>query len=197
MFTLRLLVRRIQHLICEVKELTRRVTRAVTTHRPQLLEIVGIGPDSAAALLIAAGDNLDRIHSEASFAALCGVSPVEQSSGKTQRRRLNRGGNRQANAALYRIVMTRIRWDERTRTYLERRTKQGMSKREIMGCLKRYVAREIYRHIQPKMTVSDLSSTACRNIGASTPPTTPPRSRRGWANTPASTSTSPRQAPPG
>lgn len=159
-FTLRLLAHRIQYLTCEVKELTRRVTRAVSTHRPQLLEIVGIGPDSAAALLIAAGDNPDRIHNEASFAALCGVSPVEQSSGKTQRRRLNRGGNRQANAALYRIVMTRIRWDERTRAYLERRTKQGMSKREIIRCLKRYVAREIYRHIQPKATVSGLSSTA-------------------------------------
>jgi transposase len=147
-FTLRLLARRIQQLTCEVKELTRRVTKAVNTHRPQLLDIVGIGPDSAAALLIAAGDNPDRIDSEASFAALCGVSPVEQSSGKTQRRRLNRGGNRQANAALYRIVMTRMRWDERTSIYVERRTKQGMSKREIIRCLKRYVAREIYRHIQ-------------------------------------------------
>ena len=80
---------------------------------------------------------------------MCGVSPVEQSSGKTQRRRLNRGGNRQANAALYRIVLTRIRWDERTQAYLERRTTQGMSKREIIRCLKRYVARELYRHIQP------------------------------------------------
>jgi transposase len=148
-FTLRLLACRIQHLTCEIKELTRRVTKTVSTHRPKLLEIVGIGPDSAAALLIAAGDNPDRLANEASFAALCGVSPVEQSSGKTQRRRLNRGGNRQANAALYRIVMTRIRWDERTRSYLQRRTKQGMSKREIIRCLKRYVAREIYRHLQP------------------------------------------------
>ncbi|MFF4764292.1 IS110 family transposase [Streptomyces sp. NPDC001292] len=148
-FTLRLLARRVQHLTAEVKELTRQVTRAVRIHRPQLLEVVGIGPDSAAALLIAAGDNPERVVSEASFAALCGASPVEQSSGKTQRRRLNRGGNRQANAALYRIVMTRIRWDERTRSYLERRTKQGMSKREIVRCLKRYVAREVFRHIQP------------------------------------------------
>ncbi|MGW3661429.1 transposase, partial [Streptomyces sp. NPDC005151] len=104
---------------------------------------------SAAALLIAADDNPERVVSEASFAALCGASPVEQSSGKTQRRRLNRGGNRQANAALYRIVMTRIRLDERTRSYLERRTKQGMSKREIVRCLKRYVAREVFRHIRP------------------------------------------------
>jgi transposase len=113
----------VQHLTCDVKELTRRVTRTVSTQRPQLLEIVGIGPDSAAALLMAAGDNPDRIANEASLAALCGAGPVEQSSGKTQRRRLNRGGNRQANAALYRIVMTRIRCDERTRSYLERRTK--------------------------------------------------------------------------
>ncbi|MGW3730253.1 IS110 family transposase [Streptomyces sp. NPDC000851] len=159
-FTLRLLAQRIQHLSCEVKELTRRVTRAVSTHRPKLLEIVGIGPDSAAALLIAAGDNPERLANEASFAVPCGVSPVEQSSGKTQRRRLNRGGNRQANAALYRIVMTRIRWDERTRSYPERRTKQGMSKREIIRCLKRYVAREIYRHIRSTTTIPvPLSAT--------------------------------------
>ncbi|WP_455770791.1 IS110 family RNA-guided transposase [Streptomyces canus] len=147
-FTLRLLARRIQQLTAEVKELARRTTKAVRIWHPQLLDVIGVGPDSAAALLIAAGDNPERLASEASFAALCGVSPVEQSSGKTQRRRLNRGGNRQANAALYRIVITRLRRDDRTRLYLERRTKQGMSKREIIRCLKRYVAREIYRQIQ-------------------------------------------------
>ncbi len=119
------------------------------------LHRVGVGPDSAAVLLIAAGDNPDRLVDEASFAALCGVSPVEQSSGKTQRRCLNRGGNRQANAALYRIVQTRIRRDERTQKYLERRTAEGMGlpprpKREIIRCLKRYGARELYRHIQPR-----------------------------------------------
>ncbi|WP_443042262.1 IS110 family transposase [Streptomyces sp. B21-105] len=147
-FTLRLLARRIQQLTSEVKELTSRITKAVRRCRPELLDIIGVGPDSAAALLIAAGDNPERLTSEASFAALCGVSPVEQSSGKTQRRRLNRGGNRQANAALYRIVITRLRRDARTRLYLERRTKQGMSKRETIRCLKRYVAREIYGQIQ-------------------------------------------------
>lgn len=109
-----------------MEELTRRVSRDVRTHRPRLLDIVGIGPDSAAALLIAAGDNPERLANEAAFAALCGVSPVEQPSGKTRRRRPNRGGNRQADAALYRIVVTRLRRDTRTRTYLERRTKQGM-----------------------------------------------------------------------
>ncbi|WP_449343323.1 IS110 family transposase [Streptomyces rhizosphaerihabitans] len=158
-FTLRLLARRIQQLTAEVKELGRRVTKAVRRCHPQLLDIIGVGPDSAAALLIAAGDNPERLANEASFAALCGVSPVDQSSGKTQRRRLNRGGNRQANAALYRIVVTRIRRDARTCTYLERRTKQGMSKREIIRCLKRYVAREIYQHIHPA-TASTATAAA-------------------------------------
>ncbi|WP_266977485.1 IS110 family transposase [Streptomyces sp. NBC_00233] len=159
-FTLRLLARRIQQLTVEVKELTRRVSKAVHRCHPQLLDIIGVGPDSAAALLIAAGDNPERLASEASFAALCGVSPVEQSSGKTQRRRLNRGGSRQANAALYRIVVTRIRRDARTRLYVDRRTKQGMPKREIIRCLKRYVAREIYRQIQPPSALAASSSAA-------------------------------------
>ncbi|MFE6946691.1 IS110 family RNA-guided transposase [Streptomyces chartreusis] len=159
-FTLRLLARRIQQLTAEAKELARRLTKAVHRSHPRLLDIVGVGPDSAAALLIAAGDNPERLANEASFAALCGVSPVEQSSGKTQRRRLNRGGNRQANAALYRIVVTRLRRDARTRAYLERRTKQGMSKREIIRCLKRYVAREIYRQIQPPSASATSSSDA-------------------------------------
>ncbi|WP_285544206.1 IS110 family transposase, partial [Streptomyces lavendulae] len=158
-FTLRLLARRVQQLNSEVKELSRRVTDAVRSSHPRLLDITGVGPDSAAALLIAAGDNPERLASEAAFAALCGVSPVEQCSGKSQRRRLNRGGNRQANAALYRIVVTRLRRDPRTRIYLERRTKQGMSKREIIRCLKRYVAREIYRHVQPASVLAAPSSS--------------------------------------
>ncbi|MGW0633021.1 IS110 family transposase [Streptomyces sp. NPDC002758] len=144
---LRLLAERIQQLTAEITTVTRHLKAIVQEHHPQILEIQGIGPDSAAILLIAAGDNHDRIRSEASFAALCGVSPVEHSSGKSQRRRLNRGGNRQANAALYRIVLTRLRHDQRTRLYLERRTGDGKSKREIMRCLKRYVAREIHRCI--------------------------------------------------
>jgi transposase len=93
-FTLRLLALRIQHLTAEVKELNRRTTRAVRACRPRLLDIVGVGPDSAAVLLIAASDNPDQLTGQASFAALCGVSPVEQSSGTIQRRRLNRGGDR-------------------------------------------------------------------------------------------------------
>lgn len=147
-YTLRLLARRIQHLTEEVRELTRRITATIQLHTPALLEVAGVGPDSAAVLLITAGDNPERLANEASFAALCGVSPVERSSGKTQRRRLNRGGDRQANAALYRIAQSRLRWDSRTRDYLERRTQEGKSRREIIRCLKRYIAREIYNHLR-------------------------------------------------
>jgi transposase len=164
---LRLLAQRIRYLSGEIAELERRMTAAVKETAPSLLERVGVGPDSAAALLIAAGDNPERLGSEASFAALCGASPVEHSSGKTQRRRLNRGGNRQANAALHRIVVTRMRWDERTRAYLERRIGEGRSKREVMRCLKRYVAREVYTLIRadthlasPPTPVSSLATAA-------------------------------------
>jgi transposase len=144
---LRLLAHRIKQLTAETTALTRQITTIIQGHQPQLLELTGVGPDSAAILLVAAGDNHDRLRDEASFAALCGVSPVERSSGKSQRRRLNRGGNRQANAALYRIVLSRLRWEERSRAYLQRRTSEGKTKREVIRCLKRYVAREIHRCI--------------------------------------------------
>ncbi|GAA4238262.1 hypothetical protein GCM10022254_53470 [Actinomadura meridiana] len=116
----------------------------------------GLGADTAGQLLVTIGENHDRIHSEAAFAMLCGAAPIPASSGKTNRHRLNRGGDRQANAALYRIVLCRLRWDPRTRTYMERRTKDGLSKREIIRCLKRYIAREIYHTI----TSNDLHLAA-------------------------------------
>jgi transposase len=143
-YTLRRLAQRIQALTAEERELQRQITAVLKTHAPQLLQRHGIGPDSASALLVTAGDNPDRLHSEASFAALCGVSPIEASSGKTRRRRLNRGGDRRANAALYRIALTRARSDQPTRDYLDRRTTQGRTRRETVRCLKRYIAREIY-----------------------------------------------------
>lgn len=146
-YTLRMLARRIQHLTEEIDGLTARITHVIADHNPQLLACYGVGPDTAATLLIAAGDNPERLHSEASFAALCGVSPVEASSGKTQRRRLNRGGNRQANSALYTIVLARLRWDARSRGYIDRRIAEGKTRREALRCLKRYVAREIHRLI--------------------------------------------------
>jgi transposase len=164
LYTLRLLARRIQQLTAEARDLEKRIRDAVTSHSPQLLERVGVGPDCAAALLIAAGDNPERLRSEASFAALCGVSPVEASSGKTQRRRLNRGGDRQANAALYRIVLSRLRWDTRTRDYLERRLTEGKTRREAIRCIKRYVAREIYNLIHQRasspQTIADQPKAA-------------------------------------
>ena len=119
------------------------------SHAPQLLAVVGVGPDTAVTLLVTVGDNPERMGSEASFAALCGVSPVERSSGRRNYRRLNRGGDRQANAALHRIVQTRLRLDPRTRDYYERRTKEGKTRREIVRCLKRYAAREVFHLVRP------------------------------------------------
>ncbi len=105
----------------------------------------GVGTDTAGALLVSAGDNPQRMRSEAAFAHHCGVAPIDASSGLTTRKRLNRGGDRTANQALWRIVMVRMVSDPRTRTYVERRTTEGRSKREIIRSLKRYVARELYR----------------------------------------------------
>jgi len=135
---------RIHHLTDQLSRLETAMTRTVAACAPELLDRPGVGYDSAAALLIAVGDNPQRMRNEASFAALCGVSPVEFSSGKTTKRRLNRGGNRQANAALYRIVLTRLRWDETTQNYLQNRTEKGKSKTDVIRCLKRYLAREIF-----------------------------------------------------
>ncbi len=112
---------------------------------PELISLPAIGTDHAATLLLTVGDNPERLNSEASFASLCGVSPVEASSGKVVRHRLNRGGNRDANHALHLICVVRMRVDERTRRYVARRSAEGKSKQEIMRCLKRYVAREVYR----------------------------------------------------
>jgi transposase len=159
-YTLRLLAKRIQRLSAEIDELTSRMTATVEAKAPQLLELTGVGPDSAAVLLMAAGDNPERLVSEASFAALCGVSPLEASSGKTSRRRLNRGGNRQANAALYRITLSRLRWDERSRTYLAKRASEGKSRREAIRCLKRYIAREIHRHLTDVILNAPAPTTA-------------------------------------
>ena len=105
-----------------------------------------------------AGDNPQRLRSEAAFAHLCGVAPIPASSGRTHRHRLNRGGDRQANNALWRIALVRMRCHPPTRAYVERRTKQGLSKLDIMRCLKRYIAREVYHHLTspPPITASRL-----------------------------------------
>jgi transposase len=147
--TLGLLAHRIGRLSEEIRDVEARLTGLVERHAPQLLDMVGIGPDTAVALLITVGDNPERLDSEASFAALCGVSPVERSSGRRQFRRLNRGGDRQANAALHRIVFTRLRVDPRTQDYYERRIKEGKTRREVVRCLKRHIAREVFHRILP------------------------------------------------
>jgi transposase len=111
---------------------------------PTLREAFGIGADSAAEMMIVAGDNPTRVRSEAAFAKLCGACPIPASSGVTHRHRLFRGGHRQANAALYRIVTVRMRWHQPTIDYVTRRTAHGLTKKDIIRCLKRFVAREIY-----------------------------------------------------
>jgi transposase len=114
---------------------------------PGLLEVFGVGFDTAAKLLVAAGDNPERIRSEAAFAHLCGVAPIPASSGKITRHRLNRGGNRQANSALYHIIITRMRHDQATRDYVARRLTEGKTMGEIARILKRYAAREVFKHL--------------------------------------------------
>jgi transposase len=145
---LRHLARRHVALEAEISSLDDGLQILVAQAAPSLVSLSGVGTDVAGALLVAAGDNPGRLRSEASFAALCGAAPIPASSGKTSRHRLSRGGDRSANNALWRIVLVRMRYDEQTRTYVTRRTNEGLSKREIIRCLKRYVAREVYRHLE-------------------------------------------------
>jgi transposase len=145
--TLRMLARRAIALEDEVRELDGLLRPLVAQTAPELAAVVGVGTDVASALLVAAGDNPQRLRSEATFAHLCGVSPIDASSGKNERHRLNRGGDRNANSALWHIVLTRMVCDPRTRDYIERRMKDGRTKKEAVRCLKRYVAREIYHHL--------------------------------------------------
>ena len=144
-FALRSVARRYQQLSEEITEFDEQLERLVEDIASELTALVGIGTDNAATLLTVAGDNPQRLRSEPSFASLCGVSPIEASSGKVLRHRLNRGGDRDANRALHLICVVRMRHDARTKDYVARRTAEGKSKCEIMRCLKRYIAREIYR----------------------------------------------------
>ncbi len=120
---------------------------SVAKTAPALLELHGIGVDTTASLLVAAGDNPARLRSESAWAHLCGVAPIPASSGKVTRYRLNRGGDRQANSALWTIVITQMSSDPRTRDYVARRLEEGRTKADIIRILKRYVAREVYRYL--------------------------------------------------
>ena len=157
-FALRSVAWRYQQLSEEIAQLDEQLDRLVADAAPELTALLGIGTDHAATLLSVAGDNPQRLKSEASFASLCGVSPIEASSGKVVRHRLNRGGDRDANRCLHLICVVRMRHDERTREYVARRTVEGKSKREIMRCLKRYIAREIYRLLAPMAAASAPSA---------------------------------------
>jgi transposase len=155
---LRELAQRIQTLEAQLDRIVTRLRRITTTAAPDLLDRPGVGPDTAATLLITAGDNPDRLHHQRSFASLCGSSPVPANSGQTQNRhRLNRGGDRQANNALWRIALCRMKTHAPTRDYVTRRTAEGLSKLEIIRCLKRYIARDLYRILVPEIAVNDLA----------------------------------------
>jgi len=144
---LRHLARRWQTLTDELAELDDQLEVLTVATAPTLVALNGSGTQTASVLLIAAGDNPDRLNSPASFVALCGASPLDASSGRQQRHRLNRGGDRQANAALYIIVISRLRWDRPTQDYMARRLAEGKTRKEVIRCLKLYVARQVHQAI--------------------------------------------------
>lgn len=144
------LAKRYLGLEAEVERLDAHLKELIPAVAPRLMALHGVGPEVAGQLLVTAGDNPERLRSETSFAHLCGVAPLAASSGKTVRHRLNRGGDRQANHALWRIVMVRLSCDSRTQAYSARRTQEGLSKSEIIRCLKRYVAREVFQSLVDK-----------------------------------------------
>lgn len=153
--TLRLLAKRWLALAEELGTLDGMLDRLIRQHARRLRERFEVGPQTAAVLVAVAGGNPERLKSEAALAALCGTTPLQASSGKTVRHRLNRGGDRSANNALWTIAMVRMRSDQRTRAYVERRTKEGMSNKEIHRCLKRYIVRELY-----PLILADLAESA-------------------------------------
>lgn len=150
--TLRTLARRIKSLTDEAAEHERAILAIVRSWRPDLLAQPGVGPIVSATVLCA-WSHPGRIHSEAAFAMLAGVAPLPANSGQvTTRHRLNRRGDRQLNCALHTVVLSRCRYDQRTRDYVERRTTEGKTPREIKRCLKRYLARDLYRLLEAGTT---------------------------------------------
>jgi transposase len=158
--TLKSLGRRYLELHDEIADLDTMIVAIVDELAPALVAWNAIGHGSAAQLLLTAGDNVQRLHSEASFAALCGVSPVPASSGKTTRHRLSRGGDRAANSALHIIAIGRLRTDPRTQAYVAKRITEGHSKLEAIRCLKRYIAREVFSLIKQQTQESHPAPTA-------------------------------------
>jgi transposase len=145
---LRRLARRIQSLDEEIAEANEELQVLLSRHTPNLMALTGVGPETAGQIITTAGENAERLKSEASLARICGVAPIPASSGNTVRHRLHRGGDRAANSAIHLVVINRLRWHEPTRAYLERRTQEGKTKKDIIRCLKRAVVRELYRALQ-------------------------------------------------
>jgi len=143
---------RIQALTAEITQADKRIRPLVTSTAPRLSALSGVGPEVAGQLLATAGDNPHRLRCEAALAHLCGVAPIPASSGRTDRHRLNRGGDRAANRALYTIALSRMRHDPRTKAYVDRRTTQGLGKKEIIRCLKRYIIREVHTALLADLT---------------------------------------------
>ncbi|WP_422661849.1 IS110 family transposase [Oryzihumus sp.] len=159
--SLRDLARRWKSLDEEIKNLNRQIEALVRAAAPELVELHGVGVEIAGQFMVTAGDNADRIRNEAAFAKLCGVAPQPASSGRTTgRHRLSRSGDRAANSALYIVTIVRMRHHQPTRDYVERRTAEGLSKREIIRCLKRYIAREIYANLPRPQTGTATQTTA-------------------------------------
>lgn len=149
---MRELAQRVRHLDAQLLTATTRLHRISKRIAPGLVAMFGVGPDVASTLLVTAGDNPHRLAREQSFAALCGVSPIPATSGKTQHRhRLNRGGDRQANAALWRIALVRLSHDPTTRAYMAKRISEGKSKTEALRCLKRYIARQVFNALPDEL----------------------------------------------
>lgn len=151
---LRVMARRIEMLDEEIAEADALLKQLVTRTAPTLTSKLAIGPGHAAQLLVTAGQNIDRLHSEAAFARLCGVAPIPVSSGKTRRMRLHRGSDRQANAALHMIAVCRMRYHQPTINYVKRRLAQGLSKKDVLRCLKRFIAREVYHDLKTDLRLT-------------------------------------------
>ena len=144
---LRAIVRRVRALGDEIAFADEQLDRLVTQVAPTLISRVGIGTQHVAQLLVTAGENIDRLTSEAAFARLCGVAPIPASSGQTHRMRLHRGGDRQANRSLHLIAVCRLRYDQRTIDYMIRRRAEGLSKKDVIRCLKRFIVREVFHDL--------------------------------------------------
>ena len=159
--TLKSLARRYIELHDEIADLDKMIATIVDTLAPELIKQNAVGYESAAQLLITLGDNPERLKSESSFAALCGVCPILASSGKTNRHRLNRGGDRAANSALHIIAIGRLRTEDRSKSYIKKRTADGLSKMEALRCLKRYIARELYYLLKNRNTSINCVQITC------------------------------------